>query len=191
MNRRGMSVLLIVCCLAFAIALVSLASHSLWRGSSRNLFGVQEHRELVNLCHSAHAEALFRVQTQLEQGAATWVDWCATTGEAPERRFNPDTTRNYAKEMMPDGSLVQYELSDVKIRRVNGLSQMNGMAGQLGVIEMEVMAGVTRARPAHSARVLMRQRRAFHFSDGVSAFSKGGRHVEITRNPLATFLEYP
>lgn len=186
-----MSVLLVVCALAFAIGLVSLASHSLWRGSSRNLFGVQEHRELVNLCHSAIAETLFDVQTKLEQGAAHWVDWCTSLGRVSERRFEPKTAKEYSRTMLGEGSALTYNVTDVTLTRVAGLSSGEGLGGRLGVIDFSVTVDASRTHPTQSARVRMIQRRAFWFSDTRTAFPQQGRHVEILGTPLATFLEYP
>lgn len=190
-SRRGMSVLLVVCALAFAIGLVSLATHSLWRGSSRSLFGVQEHRELVNLCHSAIAETIFDVQTKLEQGASHWVDWCTTLAKVSERKVEPKVTREYCKVMLGERSALAYNILDVTLTRLAGLSEGEGLGGRLGVIEIAVTVDVSRTQPTHSARVTMIQRRAFWFSDSQTAFSKQGRHIEILRTPLATFLEYP
>lgn len=190
-RRDGLSVLLVVCALAFAVGLVSLATHTLWRGSSRSLFGVQEHRELVNLCHSAIAEALFDLQAKLEQGASDRVDWC-TDGRPPDDiPFEPRTTKKFLSGMLGEGSALTYSVGTVAVKRVQGLSKGAGMAGRLGVIDFEVRVEVSRERPTQHARVKMTQRRAFWFSDGVTAFSRSGRHVEILRQPLATFLEFP
>lgn len=191
-RRRGMSVLLVVCTLAFAIGLVAMATHSLWRGSSKSLFGVQEHRELVNLCHSAIAETVFDVQAKLEQGASLWVDWCTSMDQVELRKFEPVTTRDFSRNMLGEGSALTYTISDVSLTRVTGLSMNEGLGGQLGVVDIAVSVDVGRTRPTHSARVRMIQRRAFWFSDGATAFNKNQqRHVEILGTPLATFLEYP
>lgn len=189
--RRGMSVLLVVCMLAFAIGLVSLATHSLWRGSSRSLFGVQEHRELVNLCHSTIAETLFEVQTQLEQGASHWVDWFTTLSVVSERKLEPKIAKDYCKQLLGEDSAITYNISDVTLTRIGGLSSGEGLGGQLGVIDLAVTVDVSRTRPTHAARVKMIQRRAFWFSDSQTAFPQQGRHIEILGTPLATFLEYP
>lgn len=191
MNRRGVSVLMIVVALSLAIGLIVMAVHQLWRGSSRSLFAVQEHRELVNFCHSAASEALWIVEAQLEQGASKWVDWCATVIDVQPREQKVDETHKYVSQLTPEGSNLTYTISAVTLKRVKGLPSAEGLSGGLGILDFEVTAEAHRATPVHHAKVKMTRRHAFWFSDSLTPFSQGGRHIEILPTPVSTWLEYP
>lgn len=187
--RRGFSVLAAVCMLAFAAGLVVMASHTLWRGSSRNLFSVQEHRELGNLCRSALCEAVYDAQIALEQGVPDWVDWCTLPVDVPEKTFTAKITAQHADNMTTEGTLVRYTVGKLWAKRVRGVAMAAGLQGHVGLIDFSVRAKVARANPTHTAFLKITERRAFWFSDAVTPFRKAGRHVEIMPTPVATFIE--
>jgi hypothetical protein len=187
--RRGFSVLAAVCMLAFAAGLVVMAYHTLWRGSSRTLFSIQEHRELANVCRSALCEAVYQAQIALEQGAPDWVDWCSLPVDVPVKTFQADVTAAHADNMTTEGTLVRYAIGTLAARRVKGLSEGAGMRGQLGLVDFSVRARVSRTSPTHTAIIKMTERRAFWFSDETTPFSRAGRHVEMLTTPVATFVE--
>lgn len=190
-TRRGVSVLLIVCVLAFIIGLVALAVHNLQRGSSRSLFNVQEHRELVNLGHSAISEALFSVEVKLEQGASEWVDWCTSLlVNVKPRQQAASTTEEFVTQLTGENGNLTYKLSKVELQRVQGAPLAAGMSARLGVIDFVVTVEANRATPAHHVTLKMTRRHAFWFSDGATPFTDGGRHIEILPTPVATILEH-
>ena len=187
--RRGFGVLAAVCVLAFAAGLVVLALNTLWRGSSRNLFALEEHRQLVGLCRSAVSEAMYRTQTLLEQGNSRWVDFC-TQGDTPDdKQLTLKWTRSFAEGMTSDDHLLKYTLTDVTAHRVVGVSHNAGLSGATGAIDFTVTATVERHAPAHSAKLTLTVRHALWFSDSPTPFPNAGRHIEILPTPAATRMQ--
>ena len=191
MNRRGISVLVVVLALTFAIGLIALAVHGLWRNSSRGLFGIEEQRELVNLCHSSIAEALWSMETKVEQGQSMYVDWCTTPATVPDLTEDLPVTQSYLASPSFEGANLTYKVTGVTLTRIEGAPLAAGSSGKLGVIDFIVTAEANRLSPPHRAIIRMTRRHAFWFSDGLTPFTKGGRHIEILPTPVATFLEFP
>lgn len=187
--RRGFGVLATVAVLAFAAGLIVLAYHSLWRSSSRNLFSVQEDRMLMNVCRSAIAEAMFRVQTQLEQGSSKWFDFCTQDGAVSDEPQPVELTSAHVDGMAADPRFIKYTVTPVLVRRVQGLSQSSGLAGFVGAVDFTVTATVERSAPAHSANLTLTQRHAFWFSDAPTPFANANRHIEIVPTPAASFTK--
>lgn len=190
-RRDGFGILAVAIALAFGAMLMAMAAHTLWRGSSKNLFSVQENRVLSNLGRSAISEAVYKIQTQLEQGSSAWIDWCTTPAPAKERTFEPKWTREYARQMTSDPRFLEYRASAVTVRRLAGVSLAAGLSGRLGVLDFVVTCDVVRASPRHASTVTLTERRAFYFSDAETPFRSAGRHIELLATPVATFLEYP
>lgn len=188
MTRRGIGVLAGICALLFGAGLIVMAFQTLWRSSSRALYSVQEHRQLVNLCRSALAEAVYKVQARLEQGDSAWIDWCTASREVKDRDHDPAFSREYTGGITNDRRFLDYQLEKVAIRRVTGVPLMPGMSGQVGAIDFTVKANVRRSSPAHSAKLTLTERHGFWFSDTPTPFSRGGRHIEILPTPAATFM---
>jgi hypothetical protein len=188
-NRRGVGVLATVVMLSFAAGLIVLAYHSLWRSSSRNLFSVQEDRNLMNLCRSATAEAMYRVQTQLEQGSSKWFDFCTQEEDPSDEPVQIESTRAHTEGMAADPRFLRYTITPVLAKRVKGLSYDTGMGGMVGVVDFTVTATVERSAPAHSAKLTLTQRHAFWFSDAPTPFQGASRHIEIIPTAAATFLK--
>lgn len=176
--------------LAFAAGLIVMSYQSLWRGSSRTMFSVQEHRQLVNLCRSALSEANYKLQTQVEQGSSAWVDWCTLGPKATDRTVEPKFTRDYAKGMTNDPRFLDYQVTDVTLHRLEGLNLFSGMSGGTGTVDFKVTATVERHSPAHSAKLTLTERRAFGMSDATSPFGQNGRHLEFLATPVATFMSF-
>lgn len=189
--RRAFGTLGAVIVLCFAAGLIVMAYHTLWRGSSRSLYSVQEHRQLVNLCRSGVAEAAYKLQTQVEQGSSEWIDWCTSVqATVRDRVVVPKFTREFAAAMSNDPRFLAYSLTDVTVARRQGLTLFGGMSGGTGVVDFTVSALVERRAPSHRARLTLTERRVFSFSDAASPFSGAGRHIDFFATPAATFLEY-
>lgn len=188
--RRGIGILTAVVALLFAAGLIVMAFQTLSRSTSRALYSVQEHRQLVNLSRSALAEAIYHVQARLEQGDSSWVDWCATSKpDVKDRERDPVLARKFASGISNDPRFLEYTLDTVTIHRVHGVPQMPGMSGEVGAIDFTVKASVRRSSPAHFARLTLTQRHAFWHSDAPTPFLRGGRHIEILPTPVASIAE--
>lgn len=190
MNRRGIGVLVAVCALLFAAGLIVMSFQTLSRSTSRVLYSVQEHRQLTNLARSALAEAIYHVQSRLEQGDSSWVDWCSTPKpDVKDRERDPALARKFTSGISNDPRLLEYTVDKVLIRRVHGVPQMPGMSGEVGAIDFVVKASVRRSSPAHFAKLTLTQRHAFWHSDTPTPFLRGGRHIEILSTPVASIME--
>lgn len=189
-NRRAFGVLGAVVVLAFAAGLMVMAFHSLWRSSSRNLYSLQEHRQLLSIGRSATAEAMFYLQTRLDQGQAEWIDWCTLSLTADDRTIPLDHNRPFVEGMTQDPKYHQYTVTDVSAHRIAELPLGAGMSGRVGAIDFIVTATVERHAPSHFAKLKLTERHAFWFSDAPTPFPNAGRHVAILPTPAATFLEY-
>ena len=84
-----MSLLLLVLVVGLIIGLTGLSYHTLWRGSSRTLYSVQEHRQLINLARSALDEAYYVIQARLDHGQADWFGWLTRSAAVPPRTHDP------------------------------------------------------------------------------------------------------
>lgn len=191
MTRRGFGALGAVIVLCFAAGLIVMAYHTLWRGSSRSLYSVQEHRQLVNLCRSGVAEAAYKLQTQVEQGSSEWIDWCTSVQPTvKDRAVAPKFTREFSATMTNDERFLSYSITEVALARVHGLTLFGGMSGGTGVVDFTISASVERRAPSHRAKLTLTERRVFSFSDAATPFAGAGRHIEFFATPAATFLEY-
>lgn len=177
-----------VCLLLSAAGIAVMAFHAQWRGSSRTLYSVQEHRTLINVARSAANEALYRMQVNLDQGSAVWIAWC-TGNKASDKTFEALTTIEYAKNMTSDPAFLSYTVESVNLKRIRGMVLAGGLSGQLGEIDIVVETRMLRAAPRHASAIKLTSRHAFWFSDSPTPFSRGGRHIEILPNPLATVVE--
>jgi hypothetical protein len=186
-RRRGFSVLMAVCLLLSAAGIAVMAFHTQWRGSSRTLHSVQEHRTLINLARSAANEALYRLQVDLDQGKAAWIEW-ATRGKA-DKPFDASTTIKYAQGMTADPSFLSYTVEGVTLKRIRGATKAGGLSGHLGELSIEVDVKMFRASPRHSSALKLTSRHSYWFSDSPTPFSKGGRHIEVLPNPIAQVVE--
>jgi hypothetical protein len=186
--RRGVSVLAIVVMLAVISGVVVMAYHSLWRGTSRTMFSVQEHRQLMNLARSSLAEAYYELQRSLDQSSAEWFDWCTSPEAVPEKTFEPDVTRQEAGFMTADVEALRYTTQRVTLARVKRLDESAG-GGEMGVLDMRVVVEVRRRSPAHHAVRTMAERRNFWLADDLGPYSGAGRHVEVSPTPAATVIE--
>jgi hypothetical protein len=189
-GRSAFSVLGAVLVLAFAAGVMVMAFHTLWRGSSRNLFSLQEHRQLMNIGRSAVAEAMFAVQTKLEQGHADWLDWCTLPLKAGPRTIPLDHNQPFVQGMTQDPRYHQYTVTDVTVTRVAELPLAAGQSGRMGAIDFTVTASVERHAPTHRATLKLTERHAFWFSDAPTPFPHAVRHIAILPTPAATFLEF-
>ena len=188
--RAAFGILGAVCMLAFAAGLIVMAFHTLWRGSSRNLFSVQEHRQLLSICRSGVAESMFILQTKLEQGQADWIDWCTLPLTAKDRAILLGHNQPFVQGMTQDSRYHQYTVTDVTVHRVQELPLAAGMSGRVGAIDFTVTATVERHAPEHRAQLKLTERHAFWFSDAPTPFPHAGRHIAILPTTAATFLEY-
>lgn len=183
--------LALVCVLLFAAGLIVMAFQTLSRTTSRTLYSVQEHRQLVNLCRSAVSEAVYKIQARLEQGDGVWIGWCTSPSDVRPRDHDPTYSRQYTSGITNDPSFLEYKLEKVALRRIQGVPRMPGMSGQVGAIDFVVQASVRRTAPAHSAKLIYTERHGFWFSDAPTPFASEGRHIEILPTPAATFMEIP
>ena len=190
MRRAGFGILAAVCMLCFAAGLVVMAFNTLWRSSSRNLFSLQEHRQLLSICRSGVAEAMFAVQTKLDSGQADWIDWCTLPLAAGDRTIALGHNQPFVKGMTQDPRYHQYTVSDVTVHRVQELPLAAGMSGRVGAMDFTVRATVERHAPTHKAQLTLTERHAFWFSDAPTPFPHAGRHIAILPTTAATFLEY-
>ena len=188
--RRGFGTLATVCMLAFAAGLIVLSYHTLWRGSSRALFSVQEHRQLANLSRSAISEAVYTVQTKLEQGDSYWIDWCTVGPDVEDDALQPKFTQEYSSGMTADPRFLKYTVSGVTVKRVHGLSLFSAMSGGTGTVDFSVTVSVVRHSPNHFAKITFTERRAVALTDVTSPFSRAGRHIEFLATPVASFMEF-
>src|SRR6266852_4862129 len=110
-RRHGLGALAAVLFFALAACVIVLAYHTLWRGSSRTLFSIQENRQLINLGRSALAEGYYELQRSLDQGQARWFDWFTSGSAVPDRTFVPVRTRENADIMSGGGQVLEYSAS--------------------------------------------------------------------------------
>lgn len=188
MRRAGASILAVVMFCSAVIWVSVAAYHFLWRGSSRTLYSVQEHRELINLARSALAEAYFKLQIDLDLSARKWFDWCTTKRKLPVELFDPSRTRTNAESMSPAGAARVYTASDVTMERVVGLDRSSD-GGQMGIVDFKVTVSVARSAPNHQASLTLTERRYFWLADNLGTFGAGGRHVEVSPTPAMTKVE--
>jgi hypothetical protein len=188
-SRDGLGVLAAVMFFALAGSVIVLAYHTLWRGSSRTLFSVQENRQLLNLGRSALAEGYYELQRSLDNRDARWFDWFTASRGASDRTFAPVRTRENAEVMSGGGQTLQYAASDVTLVRVKGLPLSQIGVGKLGVIDLRVVVTVKRLSPRHEATLTMIERRTFSFQDDFGPYGTGGRHIELSPTPAGTVIE--
>ena len=184
-----MTVLSAVLVLGSAIGVVATSVHVLWRGSSRTLFSVQEHRELVNLGRSALAEAVFKLQTSLDQSHVEWFDWFTAAGEPAAREFAPEFTLANASQMTSGGSNLAYRATGVTLKRRIGIDIESRNDSAVGIVDLEVTVSVQRQSPRHQARFTVVERRSFRLVDSVGPFNGAGKMIEITPTPVGTWIQ--
>lgn len=187
-NRRALSVVAIVTVLCAVLALIVFAYQSMWRSSSRNLFSIQERRELINLARSALSEAQYRLQNDLDVSKQKWFDWCTSEFAVQEETFPAELTQQNAAAISSHPDFIAYRTGSVKLRRLLGVS-VTGGDPQQGIIELEVSVEVERTAPKHRAELTLLQRHAFMLSDDHGPFGDGGRRVDVTQTPVATALK--
>lgn len=185
LSRRGLSLIAMVTVFCALLAVLVMAYQTLWRGTSRNLFSIQEDRELINLARSSLAEALYLLQDDLDSSKQKWFDWCTTPYPAPEEQFTPALTQNNATAMSTNPEFLAYTSENVKVRRIQGVSA-DGAGTAQGIIEMEVSVKVIRQSPRHEASLTLMERRYFWLADAHGPFEFGGRRVEVSPTPVAT-----
>ena len=197
MRRRGFSVLATVCMLAFAAGMIAMALNTLQRSSSRNLYTLEEHRQLTNLSRSCLAEALYSMEIRLEQGSLqgnfSWTDWCSGFDDGADHAVPLKWCTTYAEQMTRDPRFIAYEIKDQQVMAhlVAALPRAGGLSGRVGALDLTVTCTVTRHRPDHYAKLTLTERHAFWISDAATPFSgKGQRHFELLPTPAATFLRY-
>jgi hypothetical protein len=173
---------------ASVIGVAVFAVHFLWRGSSRTLFSVQEHRELVNLARSAVSEAYFQLQADLDVSTQKWLDWCTSSRPAKPELFKPDRTRANAQQMSSDPNQLVYTADDVTLERVVGLDAKSD-GGKMGIVDFKVTVYVQRSTPAHAAKLSLIERRYFWLADNLGPIRGGGRHVDLAPTPAMTAIE--
>ena len=188
MKRRGFSVLTFVLLIGVVLSGIVLATQTMWRGSSRTLFSVQEHRQLVSLGRSCLAEAYFELQSSLDYSRADWFDWC-TQGRQPQTKtFVPKVCRENAALMTTNAQFLSYSASDVTIERSMGVDPRGGADHEQGMLDLKVTVKIVRAAPHHEASLTMIERRNFWLADSLGPFGSAGRHVELSPTPAATTL---
>lgn len=187
-RRQGLSVLTVVLFIGVVLAGTVLATHSLWRGSSRTLFSVQEHRQLISLARSCLAEAYFELQSSLDHSRADWFDWCTDRQQPLTRSFIPKVCRENAVLMTTNAQFLAYSASDVTIERSMGVDPRGGPDKEQGMLDLKVTVKIVRASPRHEASLTMIERRNFWLADNLGPFGSAGRHVELSPTPAATAL---
>lgn len=187
-SRRGLSVLTIVLFIGVVLAGMVLATQTLWRGSSRTLFSVQEHRQLVSLARSCLAEAYFELQSSLDYSKADWFDWCTDRFQPSVRAFEPKVCKLNAQQMTTNAQFLAYSASDVTIERSIGVDPRGGPDREQGMLDLKVTVKIARASPKHEATLTMIERRNFWLADNLGPFGSAGRHVELSPTPAATTL---
>lgn len=183
--RHGLSLVAMVTVFCALLAILVMAYQNLWRGTSRNLFSIQEDRELINLARSALAEAQYLLQDDLDSSKQKWFDWFTTPYAAPEEQFSPALTQNNANAMTSNPEFLAYTAENVKLRRIVGVSP-DGAGNAQGIIELEVTVKVVRQAPLHQAALTLMERRYFWLADAHGPFEFGGRRVEVSPTPVAT-----
>jgi len=194
LKRKGMSVLTVVLLFALIIGVLVFAMHSLWQGSSRTMFSVQEHRQLINLARSCLSEAFFELQLDLDTaGRAEVHNWFTSGSEVASRSIQPAKTREFATAMTSvpgtnPGNL-QFTVDTIKVRRTKGLPPGFARYTTQGVIDFEVGVTVTRLRPKHEAHLKMIERRNFSLLRVPRTRYLYAPKVVISATPLATWIE--
>jgi hypothetical protein len=201
--QTGIGVLAVVVVFGAIASVVVMTTHSLWRGSSRTLFSVQEHRQLINLARSALAEAHYMVQKSLDECSSLadtesrypdrkthTFDWCTSRGDVGKMAVGPEHTMREALYVNP-GSLfnpdaLSYTVSEVGLSRVRALDPDDGSA--MGILDMTVIVRVNRTAPAHHAELTMTQRHEFRLADDLGPFASAGRHIEVSPTPAGTVI---
>ena len=187
-TRRGASLLAMVLVFSAAASVVVLGYHTLWRGSSRTLFSVEERRQLVNLGRSALAEAYYEMQHSLDESRVGWQDWFTSAAVPADRTLPPKETRANAAVMSLDAAALEYSATDVSVNRVQRLEVTNSDAPP-GILDMRVRVTVRRRFPLHEATLQMVERRTFRFEPASGPFAFAGRTVVLSPTPVATLLE--
>lgn len=188
-GRRGAVVLTAVMVLAVIAGITAFAYQSLWRGSARTLFCVQEHRELLNLGRSALAEAYFIVQKSFDVADRSWMDWCTSPLPVEERKFKPAQTILQAPRMAADANALQYSVVDevATLTRVVPLSRTSP-GDALGIVDLKVTVMVKRAATSHEAKLTMTERRSFWLANNEPPYGTGGRRPALSKTPVMTAI---
>ena len=183
-----MTVLVAVLLLSVIAVGVAVAAHTMWRGSSRTLFSVQENRLMGNLGRSALTETYFELQRSLDSSRAVWLDWFTGAESAPVTHL-PRVTRDNAALLPLDPAALSYTAGEVTIRRVVGLDREAASEGQMGLVDISLTVEVNRAAPKHRARITMSERRTWWLVDQLGPYGSAGRHVELSATPVGTWIE--
>lgn len=186
MSRRGQTLVTLVILTAGIAGIAVGAGHWLTRQSGRQLFALQETRELMNLGRSALAEAHHAIHADLTRRTPSWVDWCLTRRAVGSRGVEVPFAQKVAIEMSKPDQLV-YRVTPVQVRRARSLDEGRGT----GELELVVKLYVQRSWPAHLAEMELVERRGFWRAMPYSRSGTvpGGRLVEVSASPLATLIE--
>jgi hypothetical protein len=186
--RKGVSVLAIVLILGVIGGIASMAYTDLWRGSSRTLFSVQEHRELVNLARSTLAEAHYALQVKLDRAEPEWFDWCIKRRKVPPRQIDTQLSHQNAAAMTENPDYLKYEVGEVTAVRVQELHAYSRPDEQ-GIIDLTVRVSVRRTSPRHEAALSMTQRHTFRLAENGGGKAGVGRYIEMDQVPAGTAIE--
>lgn len=189
--RRGFGILAPVIALAVAAGVIVLAIHSLWRGSSRTLFSVQEQRQLASVARSAIEEACFRLQSDLDWGDRTDEAWFRDPAARSALNLAPERTRDALDDLkLVSSDGVTYAVSDVTVTRVRPLAPAaRGAVRAPGIVDFGVTVTVKRGAPRHEATLTVTDRRAVRMADDHGPFAFAGKHVEISASSAARRVE--
>lgn len=200
--RRGIGALAVVLMFGAIASVMVISWNALWRGSSRTLFSVQEHRQLVQLARSSLAEAYFRLQRALDEqkplkpgaeapGGPDAFEWCVGADAPAPARVRPEEAARAASMINPDAlfnpAALRYGVADVEITRLRACPAADD--GTIGVLDMKVVVTVDRATPGHHARLAMVHRHTFRLADDVGPHAGAGRHVDVCPTPSATVID--
>ena len=185
----GFSILVLVLLLCLLGSVLSLAYSDLWRGESRTLYGVHEHRQLVNLARSSLAEASHILQTALDEGRAHWVDLFLYHDRPSGNPIGPGVTRANALLMSGSRGAISYSSSDVEVQLVRPVDVHEGGTNVHGVVDLLVTVEVKRTNVRHEAKLSLTCRHAYWFSDDPGPFRYAGRRIVISPTPFASWFE--
>lgn len=193
-GRRGISVLTVVLFFGLVIGVIVFAMHSLWQGSSRTMFSVQEHRELVGLSRSALAETYFGLQVELDtQGAGELFHWFTRKDDPTPRHPEPTKSQQYARDMTGfpgegEGNM-QFSVEPVEVVRVRSVPEGVERYRTQGIVDLRVTVKVHRTRPKHEATLRMIERRNFRVRPKPTSPWLTIEMVDISTTPLATWID--
>jgi hypothetical protein len=186
--RRGFGVLGPVIALAFVAGLIVLAVHTLWRGSSRTLFSVQEHRQLLGIARSAIEETVYTLQAELDGGATELERWMRRADQQPGELVYRTFKNDIATANLPLSNGLSYRiegrvrpLGEVTVRRLRAVGPpTRGTPRELGLIQLEARVMVERRTPKHEEYLLLRDHRTVRLADDLGPWHAAGKHYEIS-----------